>query len=393
MNRNTSKFGLLVALTATLCAAQQGALQKQGNAWSKVVSGSVAAARNLHVKLDSGDVRVQGGQGPGISYSFRNRSFESSEERAHQQLDQYKISAFVRGDTAWIVAEWQGGNAHRFHSDVTITVPRALELVKIETGTGNINVTQIEGRVDGESGGGNIHLDEIGGEVNIQTGGGNVDIGNIGSDLKVQTGGGSIRIGSVNGRVSAETGGGELRLASATQGAVLETGAGPIHVDKCIGELKVTTGGGSIDLGEVSGETRIDTGGGTIKLISSKGRVKADSGSGCIELWGVPSAHVETGTGTITAKFIAGGNTDSELETGMGDITVYLAANLHATVQASIEAANGHSISSDFSEIKVSSEGGQWGPKLVTAEGALNGGGPLLKVRTTMGNIYIKRAQ
>ena len=78
----------------------------------------------------------------------------------------------------------------------------------------------------------------------------------------------------------------------------------------------------------------------------------------------------------------------------MGDITLYLAANLHATVQASIEAASGHTISSDFSEIKVSSEGGgQWGPKMVSAEGALNGGGPVLKVRTTMGNIYIKRAQ
>jgi len=47
----------------------------------------------------------------------------------------------------------------------------------------------------------------------------------------------------------------------------------------------------------------------------------------------------------------------------------------------------------DFPEIKVSSEGGQWDPKLITAEGNLNGGGPVLKVRTTMGNIYIRRAQ
>jgi len=34
--------------------------------------------------------------------------------------------------------------------------------------------------------------------------------------------------------------------------------------------------------------------------------------------------------------------------------------------------------------------GGQWGPKTVTAEGNLNGGGPLLKVRTTTGDITIR---
>jgi hypothetical protein len=80
------------------------------------------------------------------------------------------------------------------------------------------------------------------------------------------------------------------------------------------------------------------------------------------------------------------------LETGVGDITVYLMPNVNLTIHASIEAAAGHRITSDFPEIKVSSEGGQWDPKLVTAEGNLNGGGPVLKVRTTMGNIYIRRA-
>jgi hypothetical protein len=81
------------------------------------------------------------------------------------------------------------------------------------------------------------------------------------------------------------------------------------------------------------------------------------------------------------------------LETGVGDITIYLMPNINMTVRASIEASNGHTISSDFPQIRVSSEGGQWGPKLVSAEGTLNSGGPVLKVRTTMGNIYIRRAQ
>jgi hypothetical protein len=86
---------------------------------------------------------------------------------------------------------------------------------------------------------------------------------------------------------------------------------------------------------------------------------------------------------------------NSTLETSAGDITVYLAKDLPITVRASIEIANGHTIRSDFSDIHVSNEGGNWpGPRTVTADGNLNGGGPVLKVRTSSGNIsFLRLAQ
>jgi DUF4097 and DUF4098 domain-containing protein YvlB len=212
-------------------------------------------------------------------------------------------------------------------------------------------------------------------------------------DLVVRTGGGTIHIGSAKGKVTAESGGGNLVLMSGSQGASLETGGGSIHVDKCSGQVKAATGGGSIELGEIAGEASMETGGGSLRLTSASGPVKAETGGGSIELFAVPAARVETGAGAIMAKFIASGeNHDSELETGSGDITVYLAPNLHVTVRASIEAASGHQILTDFPEIRVSSEGGRWEPKLISAEGNLNGGGWVLKARTTMGNIYIRRA-
>jgi len=62
-------------------------------------------------------------------------------------------------------------------------------------------------------------------------------------------------------------------------------------------------------------------------------------------------------------------------------------------VRASVDIANGHRITSDFSDIHINSEGGQWGPKTYTAEGKLNGGGPMLKVHTSTGDICFKRAQ
>ena len=388
------QFGLLAVLTATLCAGQQSSIQKQGNNWTSVTSGSLATVHNLRIKIEIGSVTVQGGSNQGINYVVRDKSYEGAESGARRQFESYKITAYTRGDTAWIVGEWQNGSPRKFDSEVTVNVPQDLESVKIETEGGRIVTTGISGRLEAQSGGGTVHLDDIGGPINVETGGGAIDVGNVRSDLVLRTGGGNIHIGSAKGKVVAESAGGSLVLLSGSDGASLETGAGNIHVDKCTGMVKASTGGGTIELGDISGAAMMQTGGGSMKISSANGPVNAETGGGNIELWGVPSAHVETGAGAITAKFIASGEkTDSVLETGVGDITVYLMPNVNLTVRASIEAANGHTISSDFPQIKVVSEGGQWGPKLVSAEGSLNGGGPVLKVRTTMGNIYIRRAQ
>jgi hypothetical protein len=393
--KKLAKFGLLAALLATLCVAQQSSVQKEGGNWVSVVNGSLAGTRNLHIKVEVGAVRVQGGSQQGITYVIRNKSYEGSEDRARKQFQEYKISSYVKGDTAWIVGEWENGKPHKFSSDVTVSVPREIDFVKIETDGGAIVTTGINGRLEAQSGGGTIHLDDIGGTISAETGGGGIDVGNVGSDLTVRTGGGSINIGSVKGKVAAESGGGSLVLTSGMQGASLETGGGSIHVNKCTGQVKASTGGGSIDLGEIAGGAEMETGGGSIRLTSATGAVKAETGGGSIQLDGVPAARVETGAGAVIAKFISSNSVknDSLLETGVGDITVYLASNINITVRANIEAANGHRIQSDFSEIRVSSEGGEYGPKLVSAEGSLNGGGPVLKVRTTMGNIFIRRAQ
>jgi hypothetical protein len=228
--KNLTKLGLLVALAATLGAAQQPSVQKDGNNWTSVVNGSLSGVHNLHVKVEVGEVRVEGGANQGITYVIRNKSYESSEEKARRQFDSYKVSAYVRGDTAWIVGDWEGGRPHKFSSAVTVTVPREMELVKIETDGGAVVTTGIAGRLEAESGGGEIHLDDIGGAISAETGGGAIEVGNVGSDLTVKTGGGAIKIGSAKGKVVAESGGGNLDLVSGSQGASLETGAGSIHV-------------------------------------------------------------------------------------------------------------------------------------------------------------------
>jgi hypothetical protein len=411
LKRSPQFVGLLgtLALLAPLAVAQETQVSRDGSGWSQVTTGSLAAVKNLRVSIDVGSVAVHGAQRPGIDYSFHMRSDASSEEDARRQFQKYKVSTYVKGDTAWVVGERRGrhsvrvgparmtivtGSERKFSGEFVIDVPRDMLLVKIETGGGRVEATGVTGRVEIETGGGKVRVDDIGGSVNAETGGDSIDIGTVGGDLKLETGGGSISIGTVKGRIQAETGGGNVAVLSCEQGAVIEAGCGNVEIKRCMGRVKASTGGGSVSLGDIGGPAEIQTGGGSIRLTSAKGRVGANSGAGSIELDGVPSARVETGAGGITVKLINSGaeRNDSMLETSTGDITVYIAPDVAISVRASVELGNGHHINSDFADIHIANEGDQWGPKTLTAEGKLNGGGPVLKVRTTTGDISFKRA-
>ena len=394
MKRSPQFVGLLgvLAILAPLAIAQEAQTSQENGASSQAMSGTLAAARNVRVKLDMGSVVLRGGDQTGITYALHAHSY--SEER-RRDLGSFRISSYVKNDTAWIIAEWQGGHPRKFSGEFVVNIPRNTESLRIETGGGSVEATGIAGQVSIQTGGGKIRVDDVGGSVDVETGGDSIDIGTVGGDLKLQTGGGNIAIHSVKGNIRAQTGGGNVVVVSGEQGAMIEAGGGDIEIKKCLGKVKASTGGGAITLGDIGGPADIKTGGGSIRLSSAKGRVGANTGAGSVELYGVPSARVETGAGGITVKLIKAGDdhSDSLIETSAGDITVYIAADVALSVRASVELGNGHHITSDFPDIHIASEGNQWEPKTLHAEGSLNGGGPLLKVRTTTGDICIRRAK
>ena len=392
--KHLTKFvsvGVLLAVLESLALCQQARVYREGSNWVQEMTGDLGAAKNLRVKLAAGSVKVQGGSQAGVTYVIHRKAYTSSEEKARHEFESYKINTSVKGDTAWIVAESSRRDS-KCADEFVINVPRNLQSAKVETGGGSVDAAGIAGRVELESGGGSIHLDDIGGEVTAETGGGSIEVGSVEGKVTLETGGGNIKVASAKGEIKAESGGGSVVVLSGLQGVVLETGAGSIRVDKCSGTVKATTGGGSVDLGEIGGPAVIETGAGSIRLASAKGRVQAQTGGGSIQLDGATSVQAETSAGGIVVKLLssAGGRNNSTLETSAGDITVYLANDLAISIRAEIEVANGHTIRSEFSDIHVSSEGGPW-EKTVTAEGQLNGGGPVLKVRTNSGNVNFRR--
>ena len=205
--------------------AQETRVSREGGSWGQEITGSLAAVKNLPVK-DMGSWRPSNSKVS--NYVVHTRfGMSSLEQDARHQFEQYKITAYVKGDTAWIVGDWQGGRQPRHSSsEFSVMVPREMALVKLETEGGNVDAAGVTGHVEAESGGGSIKFDDIGGGVNAETGGGSIDVGTVSGDLGLHTGGGSIAIRHANGKVVAETGGGSVRIESGSQEASVETGGG-----------------------------------------------------------------------------------------------------------------------------------------------------------------------
>jgi DUF4097 and DUF4098 domain-containing protein YvlB len=377
---------------ATFAAAQTDGASKiyrDGNAWVEEITGTLPAARGIRVQTDAGSVNVSGAQQNNITYTIRKRLTGYSEERARRAFQSARIIARTQGDSAYFggeVENWRRGNL-----EFIIVAPRNLEYIRAKTDGGSLQFQHLNARVEAESGGGSVNFDDVTGPVNCGTGGGTVDVGTVTNDLTVSTGGGRVNIGSVGGRLKASTGGESVHVQSVKRDASIETGGGNIAVQEVGGTLRASTGGGNIEIGNVGGMLDVETGGGSIRLTGGKGAVVARTGSGSIHCMKVTrSVRAETGAGAITAEFMAmnGQFSDSSLETGVGDIIVYLPSDLKVSVHAIIDVATvKDAIRTELPGIRILSEGGDYGPREMSAEGDLNGGGPILKLHTSTGKI------
>jgi len=74
----------------------------------------------------------------------------------------------------------------------------------------------------------------------------------------------------------------------------------------------------------------------------------------------------------------------------MGDVYVYLPANVPLTIDASIDTAAGRQIHSDF-PLDIQGNKEELVPSTLRGHGMLNGGGEILKIRTVSGNIEIRK--
>ncbi|MCH7964211.1 MAG: hypothetical protein IH852_09770 [Bacteroidetes bacterium] len=267
--------------------------------------------------------------------------------------------------------------------------------IDASTAGGNISMKNIKGEADISTAGGNIKVGDINSKADISTAGGNIKVGDINSDADISTAGGDMKIGNINGMADISTAGGNIKIGYIKGGADVSSAGGNISVDNIGGNADISTGGGNVKVGSVSGSAELNTGGGNISLEAATGKVEVNTGAGNINLENIKGGiEANTGAGNIYAKLIPDGESVSELNTGVGNITLYVPASAKVTIVATAhvqmwdDESELQNIKSEFAPTTVNRYRNK---KQIEVTFELNGGGSKIELNVALGEIEIKK--
>jgi len=383
-------------------------------------SGTLATEEDLTLKLntDLGSVRIlplKPGTTPVVRYSVHVET-DARGAAAAQLLDRYTLNTRnLPGGTEITgnLPQLSKGNGAQFWVHFEIAVPATYSL-DVTTGAGDIQTFDVGGTAALVTEGGNIVGGNIGTNFGrgqrrnsgarlvgkLETQGGHIQVADVAGDLTAFTAGGHINTGRIYGEANLQSGGGHIRSAEINGKAELATEGGNITVGKASKVVAVKTGGGQIDFGEVHGSVRAQTGGGGIRVLYVAGPMDVESSGGSICLTRVSgSVRAATDSGTITA-WINPDNTKkddetvslpgaSQLTSGDGDIVVFLPKKLAVNIEVIVENGGARRIEADpalaLQVAKYSANSGA-----VKAWTSLNGGGAVLRLKTTGGRIKLQ---
>jgi hypothetical protein len=390
------RYGI-AAIGWTLAAwpilAQEAALTREGNAWKHTESGSVAAAPGGRLQIIArGRIAVHGAASGNVAYTLVQRARAESEADARRLIGSGEISARSLGSVTRI--DIQQNSSPNIENQLTIMAPRGLAEVIVQSQFGaGIEAYDLDGRVTALSSFGDIHLDRIRGYVLARTGGGNLFFGQVGGIEQCFTGGGSVTVENSAGAVkNCQTGGGEVLVKQAGGPVGLENDGGNITVERAASTVEAHAVSGLIRVFQAGGEVTADSRGGSIQVGSAKG-VKAESAQGTVRLRG-PSGpmNVSTALGNILAELMPGAPIkDSWLDAGSGDVTVLIPSNFPVSIMVTNERGGYPMLMSDFPEVRT--EGLPLPRPPVVAQGAINGGGPVLHINAGRGVVYLRRSR
>lgn len=184
--------------------------------------------------------------------------------------------------------------------------------------------------------------------LDLSTPEGDITIGNIDGAVKLRTASGTIFTGEVKGSLQAAS----LR--------------GDVSVTACTGELVLIAKSGNILVGRAGGLTKLSGSGGLIEVQNARGKLEIDADGADIK---VGFAHPCTES--------------TELRASGGDIEAVFDTRSACTIRAN---------SSRFGEVKLKNfpgtiESGKPGASRLVA--TLNGGGPLVKIDASGGNVRL----
>ena len=210
-----------------------------------------------------------------------NCRFEASRSATIQASAGDRLDLIARAGSLTIRGR-EGMTEVRVRGRACASSEELLEQVQLESrrsgGTIHVEVPEVD--MGSWRSGGNryasLHLEidvPMGMVADIEDGSGSTDIDGLG-DLRIEDGSGEIRMSNMQGDVTIDDGSGDIVIAGARGTVRVEDGSGSIEVRDVRGDVVVEDGSGSIDVRDVAGDFIVDRdGSGGISHSGVRGRV------------------------------------------------------------------------------------------------------------------------
>ena len=298
---------------------------------------SVKSGGSLTILSEFGAIEIQTTEQEKVKVVVTKESKSKSVEAVEKMLADFQLAFEQEGSDIHIRGTfehdrehwWKQFNLAKIH--FLITVPQHYN-IDLNTLSSDISVANLTGDVRVRTSGGSLRFQSITGTVLGHTSGGSIEAINVAGDVQVRTSGGSLRFGAIRGFISGRTSGGSIKAVDCNEG------------------IDIRTSGGGIWLGGISRNVTARTSGGSIQA-----NMTTQPRGAC------------------------------SLRTSGGGITVTLIPDVAVALEAK---ASGGRVSTDFA-VESTIQGKVPQSRL---EGSINGGGPLLKLRTSGGNIHLEKA-
>ncbi|HOC18972.1 MAG TPA: DUF4097 family beta strand repeat-containing protein [Vicinamibacterales bacterium] len=292
------------AVAFSLAAAAPAKAQAQGSFERTLkVTGPV----DLEIRSGSGSIRVTPGSGDTVKISARIRSgrswFSSSAADRIREIEKNPPIA-QSGNSIRVGGETDRSLFRNISISYDVTVPSRTRL-DARTGSGSVDVGDLEGAVEAHSGSGSLDIGRVAGPVVARTGSGSIDVRGAQS-LEARAGSGSIKVTGIAGAVTAHSGSGAVRVEHVGRGDLdVSSSSGHVTVTGVDGAARVSSSSGGVDVeGRPSGPWDIHSSSGSIVL-----RVPKDAAfelDARVSSGGIDLSHPVTLSGRVDRRRVQG---------------------------------------------------------------------------------------
>ncbi|ABX47326.1 putative lipoprotein [Shewanella baltica OS625] len=152
--------------------------------------------------------------------------------------------------------EQSGFNNYSPYIDLKLQVPANLAL-DIDDGSGAILINKMTADINVKDGSGELIING-GNNVSIDDGSGDIEVSQINGNLKIDDGSGAIKVTDIRGNIAIDDGSGNIEVANVQSAVTITDGSGNINVFNTKGLTILAAGSGDVTFNKIDGPVSME---------------------------------------------------------------------------------------------------------------------------------------